>query len=156
MRRFPILAAFLGFLACGCQDDWDRLKVIGQKLANRAPNAPQVKEVDWREAGDMIRSSLTESPAVYRVKMRLRFEKDLAQTSIRVVNKGAGRIELTGTVSSENQRVRAADIASRTAGVEEVVNSLTLSAQENGVDNPAVEGKKPEATADEGEKKPPV
>lgn len=126
MNRRSILAGGCVFLLCGCNDDWERLKIIGKKLSDRAPQAGQVKDLDWREAGDMIRSTLTQHPLVHRVQIRLRLEKDLAKETIVPVLKGPGQIELTGSVATENQRARAGDVASRTVGVDEVVNSLTI------------------------------
>jgi len=130
MNRRSILAGSCVLLLCGCNDDWERLKIIGKKLSDRAPQAGQVKDLDWREAGDLIRSSLTQHPLVHRVQMRLRLEKDLARETIVPVLKGPGQIELTGSVSTENQRARAGDVASRTVGVDEVVNSLTIGTAE--------------------------
>lgn len=130
MRRIWFVPGACALLLCGCTEDWERLKTIGSKISSRAPQAGTVKEMDWQEIGATVRSSLTNNPIVHRVQMRLRYDRDLAKEAITVVFKGAGQIELTGSVASENLRVRAADIASRTLGVEEVVNSLTTHAQD--------------------------
>ena len=124
---------------CGCTEDLEHLKAIGSKLANRTPHAEKLGNMPWSDTARQLHSSISKAPLVHRVSFRLQFDKDLAEENVTTELKGPGQIELTGFVSTENHRERAGEIASRTLGVEEVVNNLKVGKPET---NPSGENPK--------------
>ena len=126
MKAKWFASAFLIAPVCGCTEDMEHLKAIGAKLANRTPQAEKLGKMPWSDTARQLHSAISKSPLVHRVSYRLQFDKDLAEEQVATELKGPGQIELTGYVSSENHRERAGEIASRTLGVEEVVNNLKV------------------------------
>lgn len=135
---------------CGCTEDMDHLKAIGAKLANRTPQAEKLGKMPWSDTARQLHSALSRDPIIHRVSYRLHFDKDLAEEKVTTELKGPGQIELTGFVSSENHRERAGEIASRTLGVEEVVNNLKVGKPESA---PRDENSKTESTPAESPNK---
>jgi hypothetical protein len=138
---------------CGCTDDMEHLKAIGAKLANRTPQAENLGKMPWSDTARQLHSAISRAPLVHRVSYRLLFDKDLAEEKVSTELKGPGQIELTGFVSSENHRERAGEIASRTLGVEEVVNNLKVGKPESA---PMGENTKGESTLPETSGKDPA
>lgn len=116
MRRTVVLSCLL---LTGCvRQDTEILSRVGRKLADRVQTASSGIQ-------DRLpfKVSSGEPTMQERVEQRLRSDKSLAKTTIEVVIDGR-RVELKGTVESDEQKRRAVDLAETTVGVERVTDSL--------------------------------
>jgi osmotically-inducible protein OsmY len=123
MRTLRRLALLLGLSlgACGCGQDADVLARVSRKAADRLQTAGQ------GAAGQLaprLEAARADPTLATRVACRLRWDQLLAGASIEV-SATEGRVELTGTVADEIQRSRAVELTETTAGVEQVIDSLT-------------------------------
>jgi osmotically-inducible protein OsmY len=119
-----LLLAILGIAGCS-SDDADGLARVARKSADKVETmtggAP-----DRLAAGlDSMRANWNELALDARVAARLRWDKELQETSIHVKAKG-DTVELTGKVSKLAQRQRAVHLAQDTVGVVEVVDTLDV------------------------------
>jgi osmotically-inducible protein OsmY len=74
---------------------------------------------------ESMRANWNELALDARVSLRLRWEKDLQDTTIQVEAKD-GTVELKGKVTNVLQRQRAVQVAQSTTGVQEVIDSLEV------------------------------
>src|SRR5262249_23104170 len=118
--RFGVLL-LLAFTA-GCNNqDREALQCIAKKVQTRTETLSGTVKTSasatWLGGGE---SSGAES----RVAARLRWDKELAETTIEVVASGKG-VELRGKVRNLEQHRRAVMLADTTQGVDGVMDSLT-------------------------------
>jgi hypothetical protein len=73
-----------------------------------------------------VRGSLGESTADSRVATRLRWDRLLVGSEIQVFTNGHGSVRLEGTVPDASAREWAVNLARSTAGVETVIDNLTI------------------------------
>ena len=107
----------------GCnRQDTDALSRIGRKMtAHAKSNADDLgAKLDLRWTGSKKEPTLQE-----KVQDRLRFENTLTDISFEVLVKDK-EVELKGTVKTDLQRQRAAELAETIAGVDRVTNSLQI------------------------------
>lgn len=122
MRRF-VLGMMLLAGAAGCQkNDTETLARIGRKLADRGQDSlgDIRSRIDLKWSPPTIEPSLEE-----KVRLRLRFEKDLADIPFEVKAKGA-EVELKGKVPHPDHKRRALELAETTRGVEKVTDGLEV------------------------------
>ena len=123
MSKFMVAAIVLAFLAmsAGCnRQDADCLSRIGRKVAAHAK----------RGAGDVgtkldFSWPKKELSLQEKIQDRLRWENTLTDVTIEVIVKDK-EVELKGTAKSPEQRLRAVELAETLAGVDKVVNSITM------------------------------
>lgn len=114
--------AFLLLLGGGCvRQDTEIFARVGHKLGDRA-----------RERLALVREKLPfplprfgEETLLETVELRLRSDRALQGTKIEVALKAA-EVELRGTLTSDEQKRRAVELAESTQGVEKVVDALTV------------------------------
>jgi hypothetical protein len=131
MGKARNLAVWLGLgaaaLAGGCgREDADRLGRIGRKAAARLEEATGGPRGKLANGWAAIRGSLGDTTPDSRVALRLRWDKALAGSDVRVTSPVPGTIRLQGKVASLDQRQRAVGLAETTEGVEKVVDELSL------------------------------
>jgi osmotically-inducible protein OsmY len=110
----------------------DNLHQAGQELSKDAHNLGQAiqqgaRDVDQR-VGPVARETLADAALTTRVKTRLIAAPDLGGVRIHVSSRD-GKVTLSGTVASEENRLDAVKIARRTDGVREVVDQLQVGPQ---------------------------
>lgn len=113
-RLLPCLLAFL-FLS-GCDDrETQQISKVGNRALHKA-------EALATEAGEKLGlpNSVTQ-----RVQQRLQWDKHLEGAAIEVKGEH-GKIILTGTLKSDEQRQRAVTLAEATVGVKDVTDQMTL------------------------------
>jgi osmotically-inducible protein OsmY len=93
---------------------------IGRKLLERA----SAVSANARQPLDALNVARGDNLAE-RVRLRLRWEKVLAEAQIEIIANGK-EIELKGNVKNMEQRRRAVELAESTTGVERVLISLTI------------------------------
>jgi osmotically-inducible protein OsmY len=119
--------AALVVLASGCsREDADRLARIGSKTADKLDGITAGARGKLANGWQAVRSSLGDATPDSRVDLRLRWDKALAGTSLRVTSPSPGVVRLQGEVGDMEQRRRAVGLAETTQGVEKVVDELTL------------------------------
>ena len=119
---------WLGLVACACGcngEDAARLTRIGNKLAAKFENATGGARGRLAGGWQAVRGSLSESTLDSRVAMRLRWDKWLAGSDVRVRSAGPGVVRLEGAVPDGAHRQRAVDLARSTLGVEKVEDALS-------------------------------
>ncbi len=120
-------------LVCGCDgQDPDRLARIGRLTLSKLENAaggPNGKLVGGWQA---MLGSLSGSSLESRVAARLRWDRSLAGSEIRVQTVGPGVVRLQGMVADGAARSRAAEVAEATQGVETVENALIIQGPRGG------------------------
>jgi osmotically-inducible protein OsmY len=115
-------------LVCGCsRQDADRLARVTRKAVAKVEAltgaAPDRLAAGWQA----MRAGWDEAALDGRVAERLQWDRALTGAQVRVQAAGGGVVELQGTVTSENQRSRAVELAQATVGVESVVDKLEVS-----------------------------
>lgn len=116
------LGGLVVLVLLGCnRNDTEALARIGRTLAGHARS-----NVDNLGARLDLRGLGKREPTLQdKIQDRLRFENTLAELTLEVqVNDK--EVELKGTVKSDLQRQRAAELAETVAGVEKVTNSLQV------------------------------
>jgi hypothetical protein len=113
----------LAVISCGCDGDLDRLSRVYDRIGRHldaATSAPRARLTNGYQAarGAMGLDS--------RVATRLRWDRAMDGSDVRVSSPDAGVVELEGTVVDAAQQARAAEIAAATVGVERVENKLTV------------------------------
>jgi hyperosmotically inducible protein len=124
-----ILAA-LGVAGAGCsRQDTERLarvaRVTVQKVEAMTADVGERLSTGWHS----FRGNLDEVGLDARVMTRLRWDKALLNTPIRVEARGAV-VELHGTVATMDQRRRAVALAEATVGVQQVIDALEFPPKE--------------------------
>lgn len=123
-RLFVLGLGCLPFLNTGCTNkDADKLAELGERLRHKAEallQSPSGKRVRGLSA---VPLQLAEPSIEARVLARLKWDKELSDTSIDVKATG-GVIELAGKTSGAEQRRRAVELAQTTQGVEKVVDRM--------------------------------
>jgi hypothetical protein len=111
---------------CGCsKGDTERLARVGRTITEKV-EAASADSTDRFYAGwQSFRTTLESSGLDGRVAIRLRWDKTLAETPIRV-EATAGVVTLSGPVSTLEQRRRAVELAETTQGVEQVIDLLEM------------------------------
>ncbi len=116
----------LMILAAGCsRADTARLGRVGQLTVAKLAAATGSARGRLASGLQAIRGSLSETTPESRVALRLRWDRLLAGTHLRVSSPSPGVVRLEGTYSNFDQRSRAVGLAHTTEGVEEVVDALT-------------------------------
>jgi osmotically-inducible protein OsmY len=112
-------------LPCGCGgQDAEHLARIGRKTTTRLRTLTEGARAQLHTGWDNLRTSSEEASLDGRVAARLRWDKALAGTDIRVSSPRDGVVHLEGTMATTAQRDRAAELAFSTQGVERVLNKI--------------------------------
>ena len=130
-RKAKMAAAFtvLALAITGCSaEDTDGLARVARLSAAKVEEMTGGAPEKVADSLTTMRANWNELALDARVALRLRWEKDLQGTDIRVhaVN---GMVELKGTVRDLPQRQRAVQLARSTVGVTDVVDSLEVAEQ---------------------------
>lgn len=118
----------LALMLCGCSQDADRLARVFQKTASKFDGVTEGLREKLQNGWGAVRGSMSEASLDSRVALRLRWDTDMKGADVQVSLVGSGAVELTGTVADLMQRRRAVELAHTTAGVENVVDRLTVEA----------------------------
>jgi osmotically-inducible protein OsmY len=123
-RLFLGLLAVLAVAVSGCgAEDASRLGQIGRMIAARAEALSGGPEGGLASGWQATLGISENAKLAGRVSMRLRWDKELADSAIEV-NADGGTVELKGKVGNQDQRRRAVEVAQSTSGVNKVVDSL--------------------------------
>jgi osmotically-inducible protein OsmY len=125
-RRWRMLAVTLAL--CGCSDDADRLARVCRKTAAKFDGVTEGMRDKLHNGWGAVRGSVSEASLDSRVALRLRWDKDMNEADVQVRLVGPGAVELIGAVTDLSQRRRAVELAQTTAGVETVLDHLTVEA----------------------------
>jgi osmotically-inducible protein OsmY len=125
-RRWLVLGLLV--TVSGCGQDADRLTRICQKTAAKFEGATERMRDRLQTGWGAVRGSVSEASLDSRVWLRLRWDTDMAGADVQVKLTSPGVVELSGTVADLPQRSRAVHLASTTAGVENVIDLLTVEA----------------------------
>jgi hypothetical protein len=129
MRDFGrgLILCLVLFSPPGCKDqDREQLRKVG------ALSVEHLQEISGGPHGrvgtglEALRGSISDLTPDSRVTARLRWDKELAGSSIRARMQQPGVVELQGTLQEESQRNRAIEVAKTTTGVEQVVDLLQV------------------------------
>jgi osmotically-inducible protein OsmY len=116
MRRQLRYVLLLPLLLIGCDEqETAKISKVGSRALHKA-------ETMATEAGEKL--GLPNSLA-QRVQQRLQWDKQLEGAKIEVKGE-QGRVVLTGSLKTEDQRQRAVALAETTVGVKEVLDQMTL------------------------------
>jgi osmotically-inducible protein OsmY len=124
IRRGLILGSALTI--CGCSDDADRLARVFQKTSAKFDGVTESLREKLQNGWGAVQGSMSETSLDSRVGLRLRWDTDMGGADVHVSLVGSGAVELTGTVADLMQRRRAVELAHTTAGVENVIDRLTV------------------------------
>jgi osmotically-inducible protein OsmY len=117
----------LAGLTCGCSNqDADCLGRVCRKAVDKMEVMAGGKRGNLASSFHSFRATLGEATLDSRVSSRLNWEKTLADAQIQVEVIKPGIVRLQGKVREFQQRLRAADVALATLGVDQVVNDLTV------------------------------
>jgi osmotically-inducible protein OsmY len=124
----PLFVA-LALLPCACeQQDAERLARVARKAEENAQAVTGVAEGKLNNGLQAVRAGWDEMALDARVAMRLRWDKALGETHIQVHVDG-NAILLKGTVSQEDQKRRAVELAEATVGVDKVTDALLVATE---------------------------
>jgi osmotically-inducible protein OsmY len=113
-------------VAGGCKrDDADRLVRVGRKVAGKVDNLSGHAQEKLVKALNGMTANLDDGALGARVTERLRWDRSLGGAQIEVHTTGPV-VELRGTTGTEEQRKRAVELAETTAGVERVIDGLSV------------------------------
>lgn len=131
--RHLILASLTFFLTAGCtQQDRDCLSRVGKKLFAQIEDAAGTSPDPVASGIQAVRGAISPGNLDSRVVLRLRWERELDGTTIRVRVMAPGTIQLDGLLKAESQRMRAIEVAKATTGVDIVEDKLKVAEDENG------------------------
>ena len=130
-RRITTLTTLAVFtlmpLAAGCSSkDSEGLTNVCRKVKERAEDLTGGTNSKLATGFRAVRGSASSSAIGCRVAVRLRWEQSLADADIRVTTATPGVVKLEGTITDQNQRSRAIDVAKATQGVTEVQDALEI------------------------------
>jgi hypothetical protein len=123
--HYVAMAALLLALT-GCKrEDPERLSNVGKRISGKVDGVLNRTNdrltLQWRDGpADPL------PPLDYRVRERLRWDRDLEGCIIEVSVRDGTLVELRGSVASSEQRQRAVDLARTTLGVEQVMQYLVV------------------------------
>jgi osmotically-inducible protein OsmY len=124
-KRWGWLLGGLVLWAGGCsRGDTERLASVGRKITEKLDAASADTNDRFYAGWQSFRTTMECSSLDGRVAIRLRWDKALADTPIRVEATGAV-VTLSGQVAGLEQRRRAVALAETTQGVEQVIDLLT-------------------------------
>jgi hypothetical protein len=124
-KRGKILTlALLGAVGCS-SDDPDHVAKAARIAAGKLDGLSGGAQGKVAHSVEAFRASWNEIGLDARVAARLRWDKELAGTTIQVRTVGSA-VELKGNVATVGQRQRAVQIAHATVGVEDVIDALTV------------------------------
>jgi osmotically-inducible protein OsmY len=113
----------------GCDNqDTERLAKVGRTLAAKTEALSGGANGTLSTGWQAVRADLDEMALDARISARLRWDKNLANTQIRIHTHG-GEVELLGTVADQSQRQRAVDLAGSTTGADKVTDKLEVTSQ---------------------------
>ena len=115
-------------MICGCSQDADRLARVFHTTSAKFDGVTGRLRDRLHNGWGAVRGSVSETSLDSRVALRLRWDTDMAGSDVQVRLVAAGAIELTGAVADLTQRRRAVELAQTTAGVESVIDRLTVDA----------------------------
>ncbi len=129
-RTLALLPALfsLSLFTTGCSDtDAEKLRRVGDKTFDRAAHLTQKV---WDELGQTLLDQKPAAPEkstdiAQRVWQRIQWDRDLANTSIKVALQD-DKLLLSGNIKSEALKQHAQDVAERTLGVNKVQNDLIV------------------------------
>jgi osmotically-inducible protein OsmY len=113
-------------MICGCSEDADRLTRVFQKTSAKFDGVTESLRDKLQTGWGAVQGSVSETSLDRRVALRLRWDTDMGSADVHVSLVGSGAVELTGTVADLMQRRRAVELAHTTAGVESVIDRLTV------------------------------
>jgi osmotically-inducible protein OsmY len=122
------LALGLALTSVGCSQDADRLARVCQKTAAKFDGMTEGMRGKLQTGWGAMRGSVSETSLDSRVALRLSWDVDMAGADVQVRLAAPATVELTGTVADLPQRRHAVQIARTTAGVENVIDRLTVEA----------------------------
>jgi hypothetical protein len=121
MRRFRLLPILFLLLAGCTQHDTEALARIGRRFVENTHKAAG----SIQEQVDLPRMPVVAVGLKEKVETRLRWDALLMDAKVEVAVNGA-EVDLKGTVKSDAQRRRAAEIAETTVGVQAVNDALKV------------------------------
>ena len=125
-RRWGWLLGGLALVAGGCsKGDTERLAQVSRKITEKEEAASADTNDRFYAGWQSFRTTLESSGLDGRVAIRLRWDKALADTPIRVEATGSV-VTLSGPVTNLEQRRRAVALAESTQGVEQVIDLLEM------------------------------
>jgi osmotically-inducible protein OsmY len=114
-------------LAAGCSSkDSEGLTNVCRKVKERAEDLTGGANSKLATGFRAVRGSASSSAIGCRVAVRLRWEQSLADADIRVTTTAPGVVKLEGTITDQNQRGRAIDVAKATQGVTELQDAMEV------------------------------
>jgi len=127
-RLLAGLVAAITMASSGCDnEEVERVNRVGQKVSEKCQTVLIGSENSLSSSLEAMRTNWNEAALDTRVSLRLRWEKNLSDTAIKV-SVTEGVVELKGTLTNENQRQTALSLAQSTTGVESVKDEMTVSA----------------------------
>ncbi len=126
-RRTGWLLLAVVLAVVGCQKaDAERLQRVAGKAADKVGSAAGGAQESVTTGLQVMKASVDELSPEGRVAARLRWDKALANSPIRVKADGAA-VELSGSVATAELKQRAVALAQMTVGVERVSDALEVS-----------------------------
>jgi len=121
----PLFGLLLLFLVSGCQkSDTETLTRLGRKLADRGHTA--LTDLRCRVGIDLDWKPAPSEPSLdERVRLRLRYDRDLAEIPLEIKLHGT-EVELLGKVRNPDHKRRAVELAESTRGVEIVTDHIQV------------------------------
>ncbi|MGE3803463.1 MAG: BON domain-containing protein [Gemmataceae bacterium] len=130
MRKLRKLAPLASILFLGCNDqDTQRLAEVGRVTARRLEELTGGSPDRVRARLASVSGQLDDAPVDRRVAVRIRWDKLMKDAFVNV-QAAENQIELTGTVTSDEQRRRAVEIAEATDGVTAVIDKIEVKENE--------------------------
>jgi osmotically-inducible protein OsmY len=123
LTRALLIAAVLGStVMAGCASDSEKATPSRQPTAARQPAAPgQPAAANQQTAGEAV------DDAVVTAKVKARLVDDEVTKAYQInVETFKGTVQLSGSVDSEEARMRATELAKNVGGVKDVKNSLQV------------------------------
>src|ERR1700730_3701359 len=111
------LVAAISMASGGCDnEEVERVNRVGQKVSEKCQSVLTGSENSLSSSLEAMRTSWNEAALDTRVSLRLRWEKSLSDSAIKV-SVTEGVVELKGTLANESQRQTAVNLAQSTSGV---------------------------------------
>jgi osmotically-inducible protein OsmY len=121
------LAPLLALTSAGCKArDTDTLARICHKTAHKFTALAGGSHGQLAGSWQAVRGSMSHNSLDSRVATRLRWDRYLADSDIRVRLTGPGIVTVQGSVPDPSHRQRAIELARSTVGVEQVIDNLTI------------------------------
>jgi hypothetical protein len=129
-RTWALSLAFPLAVACaGCKArDTEALARLCQKAGHKFEALAGGPDGRLSGGWHAVRGAMGDAALDSRVATRLRWDRYLADADIQVSQDGPGTVALHGEVTDASHRQRALELARSTAGVEQVLDHLTVAA----------------------------